>query len=131
MRLHFILLICPDPAASTAFYRRLFGCAPRVESPDGKGYVEFRFGATTLAIRGMDPDLLASHHLDPNPSSFGWGAFFVFSVDNFDQVYGRVRTAGLQILSGELQQKGRRYFAIKDPAGYVLEISEETYGATV
>jgi len=131
MRLHYILLISPDPSASTAFYQRLFGCAPRVESDDGEGYVEFRFGATTLAIRGMDPDLIASHHLEPQPSSRGWGAFFVFSVDNFDQVYGRARSAGFAILEGEFQTKGHRFFALKDPAGYVLEISEETYGVTL
>lgn len=130
MRLHFILMISPDPTASTGFYRKVFGCTPRVESAEGRGYVEFRFGATTLAIRGIDPDLIASHGLEPNPSSLGWGAFFVFSVDNFDQVLGRVRAAGFPILDGEFEQKGRRYFALKDPAGYVLEISEETYGAT-
>lgn len=128
MRLHFILVLSEDPAASTEFYRRLFGCAPRVESWEGRGYVEFRFGATTLAIRGVDQALLAAHDLSPTPASVGWGVFFVFSIDNFDQVYGRARAAGFKILDGEFSDRGRRYFAVKDPSGYVIEICEETYG---
>jgi len=128
MRLHFILLMSPDPAASTAFYRRLFACSPRVESTNGEGYVEFRFGATTLAIRGVDRGLIEAHGLERAPSSRGWGAFFVFSVDNFDQVLARARAAGFPILDSELTSKGHRFFALQDPAGYTLEVSEESYG---
>ena len=128
MRLHFILLLSDDPEASTEFYRRLFGCAPRMQNTEGDGYVEFRFGATTLAIRGTDRALVGAHDMEPTPSSRGWGVFFVFSVDNFDQVYGRARAAGFTILDGEFQNKGRRYFALKDPSGYVLEVSEESFG---
>lgn len=128
MRLHFILLLSDDPEASTEFYRRLFGHGPRIQSTDGAGYIEFRFGATTLAIRGTDRTLLAANDLELNPSSPGWGVFFVFSVDNFDQIHARVKAAGYKILDGEFQQRGKRYFALKDPTGYVIEISEESFG---
>jgi catechol 2,3-dioxygenase-like lactoylglutathione lyase family enzyme len=129
MRLHYILLLSDDPEISTEFYRRLFGHGPRIQSSDGDGYVEFRFGATTLAIRGTDRNLLSAHDLEATPSSRGWGAFFVFSVDNFDQIYARARAAGFTFLDGEFNQRGKRYFALKDPSGYVLEISEERIGA--
>jgi catechol 2,3-dioxygenase-like lactoylglutathione lyase family enzyme len=98
---------------------------PTVESNDGRLYIEFRFSDVTPALCEVNPDLIASHRVEEDPSSRGWGAFFVFGVEDFDVMLWRAKTEGYPILDGEPGKIGSRFFAIRYPGGYVIEIAEE------
>ncbi len=121
-----VLLAAAQPAASVQFYRKLLGVEPVQASQIAGGYAEFEFHGIHLAIHGYDA---AGHgdpyRLGPPPKSMGWGAIFVFRVAEFDRYYENALRGGIEVVDSDLAQRGRRYFVVKDPSGYVLEITEE------
>jgi catechol 2,3-dioxygenase-like lactoylglutathione lyase family enzyme len=125
-RLALVLLAAKDPAASVEFYRQLLGVEPRTTSGMAGGYAEFEFEGVHLAIHGQNraaPD--DPYALGPPPAAFGWGSIFVFRVPAFDRYYENAVATGAPILDGDLTTLGRRSFVVKDPSGYLLEITEE------
>jgi catechol 2,3-dioxygenase-like lactoylglutathione lyase family enzyme len=125
-RLALIMLASKDPPVSVEFYAKLLGIAPVFTSAEAGGYAEFRFEGVALAIHGQsgaaagDPYLLG-----PPPASFGWGAVFVFRVADFGRYYENALSAGLDIVDSHLAAAGSRSFVVKDPSGYLLEVTEE------
>jgi catechol 2,3-dioxygenase-like lactoylglutathione lyase family enzyme len=63
--------------------------------------------------------------VEEDPSSRRWGAFFVFGVEDFDVMLLRAKTEGHPTLDGESGTIGSRFLAMRDPGGYVIEITEE------
>ena len=121
-----VMLASRDPEVSVDFYRKLFEIEPVQTSQVSGGYAEFELSGIHIGIHGYD------HHghgdpyeLGPPPSSFGWGAFFVIRVCNFDRYYENAIRTGIEIVDCELDSRGGRFFVVKDPSGYVLEITEE------
>lgn len=128
-RLALTLLASGDPAASVEFYRQLLDVEPVTTSPTSGGYAEFDFSGVRLAIHGQDR--LASgdpYKLGPRPDSLGWGAIFVIRVTQVAFYHENAQRAGVPIVDSDLSTKGRRFFVVKDPSGYVLEITEEDPG---
>jgi catechol 2,3-dioxygenase-like lactoylglutathione lyase family enzyme len=125
-RLSLVLLASRDPASSTQFYRKLLGIEPTLTSQSAGGYAEFYFEGVRFAIHGQDRTAARDPFLlGPPPSSFGWGAIFVFRVSAFDRYYENASTLTLEIVDSDLATKGRRYFVVKDPSGYLIEVTEE------
>jgi catechol 2,3-dioxygenase-like lactoylglutathione lyase family enzyme len=121
-----VMLAANDPAASVRFYRTLFNVEPVKTSEIAGGYADFEFHGMHLAIHGSS----ASGHgdpyrLGPPPRALGWGAIFVFRVMEFDRYYENAVQGGIEVVDCDLARRGRRYFVVKDPSGYVLEITEE------
>ena len=121
-----IMLSSLDTAASVEFYKKLFRIEPtRTKKIEG-GYAEFEFQGINLAIHGYnqyghgDP-----YQLGPPPKSLGWGAFFVIRVDEFDRYYSAAIKGEIEIIDCDLEHRGKRYFVVKDPSGYVFELTEE------
>lgn len=121
-----IMLSSLDPAASVEFYRSLFEIEPIKVSKIAGGYAEFRLHGVHIAIHGYnqhghgDP-----YRLGPPPNSLGWGAFFVIRVRDFDRYYDNALRAGIEIIDCDPDTDGSRFFVVKDPSGYVFEITEE------
>jgi catechol 2,3-dioxygenase-like lactoylglutathione lyase family enzyme len=121
-----VMLASSDPVASVQFYRSLFGVEPVQMSQIADGYAEFEFHGVHLAIHGSsalaggDP-----YRLGPPPRSLGWGAIFVFQVAGFDRYYENAVRSGIEVVDSDLGARGRRSFVVKDPSGYLLEITEE------
>jgi catechol 2,3-dioxygenase-like lactoylglutathione lyase family enzyme len=121
-----IMLASRDPTASVEFYRKLLGIVPAATSTQAGGYAEFELDGVRLAIHGKsdaaadDPYLLG-----PQPASFGWGAVFVFRVADFDRYYENARSESLEIVDQAVATDGCRSFVVKDPSGYLLEVTEE------
>ena len=121
-----VMLASSDPSASVRFYRNLFGIEPVQTSQIAGGYAEFEFHGIHMAIHGSsalghdDP-----YRLGPAPRCLGWGAIFVFRVLEFDRYYENAVRGEIGIVDCDLARRGRRFFVVKDPSGYVLEITEE------
>jgi len=125
-RMALVLLASKDPAASERFYRSLLEVEPARTHGVGGGYAEFEFEGVHFAIHGRhraspaDPFLLG-----PAPQSFGWGAIFVFRVANLERYLENATTMGAEVVDSDLTTPGRRSFVVKDPSGYVVEVTEE------
>ena len=121
-----VMLASNDPVATVQFFRALFGIDPFRMSGVAGGYAEFEFHGVHIAVHGSsssghgDP-----YRLGPPPRSLGWGAIFVIRVSGFDRYYENAVRAGIEVVDSDLSTRGRRYFVVKDPSGYVLEVTEE------
>ncbi|MBI4607213.1 MAG: VOC family protein [Planctomycetes bacterium] len=125
-RLGLVMLASKDPAASVQFYRSLLGVEPVTTSRLARGYAEFRFEGVGLAIHGQDrPAAGDPYLLGPPPACLGWGAVFVFRVAEFHRYYGNAVSAGLELVDCDLSRRGERFFVVKDPSGYLIEVTEE------
>ena len=121
-----VMLSSLDPAASIEFYRTLFGLEPvRVRNVAG-GYAEFDLEGVRVAIHGYNQHCHGDpYNLGPPPQSLGWGAFFVIRVVDLDRYYENASHAEIDIIDSDLESRGSRFFVVKDPSGYVFEITDE------
>jgi catechol 2,3-dioxygenase-like lactoylglutathione lyase family enzyme len=125
-RLGLVLLASRSPGESVEFYRKLLEVEPRTTRTFAGGYAEFDFGGLRLSIHGQDRVAVEDpYRLGTAPASLGWGAIFVFVVSDFDRYYRNAVDAGLEILDVDLTSQGKRSFVVKDPSGYLLEMTEE------
>lgn len=125
-RLELVVLASHDPAASVEFFRRLFGIDPMRTSRQARGYAEFKLPGVCLAVHGHDR--LAEgdpYRLGPPPLSLGWGVVFVIRVRQLDRYYENAVRAGLDVIDRDLDSAGRRFFLVKDPSGYLIEVAED------
>lgn len=125
-RVALLLLASHDPSASVEFWRRLFRIEPSRSSPTAGGYAEFDLPGVRLAIHGHDR--LAEgdpYGLGPPPASLGWGAILVLHVSDLDRYRQHAIDAGIDIVDEALDDPGKRFFLVKDPSGYLVEITEE------
>ncbi|HVR76540.1 MAG TPA: VOC family protein [Planctomycetota bacterium] len=121
-----ILLASRDPAASIEFYRNLLELEPIKTSQAAGGYAEFELGGVPFAIHGQNSVAPSDpYHLGPPPTSFGWGAIFVFRVARVDRYFENASLNGIEIVDSDLVSAGKRYFVVKDPSGYLIEVTEE------
>ncbi len=125
-RLGLIMLASKDPAASVAFYRNLLETEPAMTSRGAGGYAEFEFEGVHFAIHGHDRAAAEDpYRLGSPPACHGWGAIFVFQVADLDRYYKNAVSLGVEIVDSDFSSRGRRNFVVKDPSGYLLEITEE------
>ena len=128
-RVGLIVLAARDTKATVDFYRVLFQLEPMRTSRLAGGYAEFELPGVRIAIHGHDQVARDDpYSLGAPPSSLGWGAIFVLRVEEFDRYYGNAVSNGLEIVDRELDTNGQRYFLVKDPSGYLIEVTEEELG---
>jgi predicted enzyme related to lactoylglutathione lyase len=120
--LHQVYLMVSDLEASTQFYEEALNLA--VLDRDEQS-VEFDTGRCSLKIeRQFDAETLAGFGLEPPGSNRGDGVIVVLQVADVDALYDRASEAGADVLTEPRDVAwGRRLFMIRDPHGYVLEIS--------
>lgn len=144
-RLGMVLLASKDPASSLAFYRQLMDVEALDANQIAGGYVEFQFEGVHVAIHGHDQLGRGDpYRLGPPPESFGWGAIFIFQVGAIEHYYENALAAGMEIVDSQMAPAGRlaeesatgkllpgapemerRYFVVRDPSGYLIELTEE------
>lgn len=121
-----VMLSSRDPAASVVFFRKLFEVEPVKVSKVAGGYAEFQLQGIHIGIHGYDQHGHGDpYRLGPPPESLGWGAFFVIQITAFERYYENAIRAGIEIIDCDLRTRGSRFFVVKDPSGYVFEITEE------
>ena len=125
-RLGLVMLASRNPAEAVDFYRKLLGVEPSTSRQFAGGYAEFEFEGVHLAVHGLDRTAASDpYRLGPPPASLGWGVIFVFSIADFDRYYRNAIAENLEIVDSDLSSGGRRFFVVKDPSGYLVEMTEE------
>ncbi|MCZ6795770.1 MAG: VOC family protein [Planctomycetota bacterium] len=125
-RLALVLLAARDPEATVKFYRQVFQIEPVRTSRLAGGYAEFELPGVRLAIHGHDRLGAGDPYgLGPSPGALGWGAIFAFRVSELDRYYDNAAAAGIEVVGQDLETYGERFFLLKDPSGYLIEITEQ------
>jgi catechol 2,3-dioxygenase-like lactoylglutathione lyase family enzyme len=125
-RLGLIMLASKDPAKTVEFYRNLLNVEPITTSQVAGGYAEFELAGVHLAIHGQDRAAAGDPYgLGPSPECLGWGSILVIRVADLAGYHENATAAGIEIVDSDLTSAGRRFFVVKDPSGYLLEITEE------
>ena len=120
--LHQTFLMVSDIEASTAFYEDALG----LEIADrGDRSTAFATGETELMIeQDFDEAELAAFGLDPPGDDRGDGVIVVIEVEDVDAVYEQASAAGADVVLEPTDVDwGRRLCLVRDPDGYVLEVS--------
>jgi catechol 2,3-dioxygenase-like lactoylglutathione lyase family enzyme len=132
------LLVCRDVDASSAFYRRLLGCASghgaageRHSRGEYERLVDPRLHHTEWGSDGLILQLHAwdvDHHHGPmgDPSRpVGNGVLVWFEVDDFDAAVARARELGARVVRDVHvnPNAGHRELWIADPDGYTVVLA--------
>lgn len=120
-----INLIVGDLERSTAFYREVFGQAPRHEDDDS---AIFRFKDTYVFLqRGAGhEDVPAGEVLDLAEKGVGQ---FAIIVEDADAVRAELDQHGVTVISGPADRDwGMRTMTFADPGGHTWEIAQELPG---
>lgn len=122
---HQVYLMTADLDAAVEFYEQSLGltCTDR-----GERSAAFDTGRCTLKIeRDFDEGTLAAFGMSPPGESRGDGVVVVLEVDDVDAVYEMAEENDADTLIEPRDVDwGRRMFLVRDPDGYVLEISRPT-----
>lgn len=121
-RLHQTYLMVSDLAAAERFYTEALGLPV---ARRGERSVAFETGDCTLKIEAdFDAETLDAFGLRPPGDERGDGAVIVLEVDDVDDAHERATGADADVLMPPRTASwGRRLFLVRDPDGYVLEVS--------
>lgn len=107
----FIALQVRDLAASTKFYKEVFGFEAESQSPPGAVVMKTR--PISLALRNPVRPL-------PESGPLGVGMTLWVACNNADQLYDLIRERGGNILSPLGDSPFGRFFVAADPDGYAI-----------
>ena len=131
-----IYLAAADTDESVEFYRQLLNIEPQKTSRRARGCAEFELAGFKLVIHGHDQQPAEDpYRLGPRPQSLGWGAMLVLGVGELNRYFENARRNGIEILDSDLEEAkagtygsagkpAERFFLVKDPSGYLVEIAE-------
>jgi predicted enzyme related to lactoylglutathione lyase len=105
-----------DLARARAFYENLLGLVPSMTlDHEGKGWIEYEVGSSTVAITNMDPE-----HWKPSAD----GPSLAFEVEDFDSAMQAMRNAGVLISVEPLELPTCRFAVVADPDGNSVAIHQ-------
>lgn len=119
-----VFLLVSDLARSVQFYRTLLDRAPTSE--DAR-HARFDLGPISLIIHeDLTPAEISLWMVDPRPSRRGWGVYLTFPTADLEGTHEKVTAIGAEILTAPRATSwGSVMFIVKDPDGYLLEISQQ------
>jgi len=117
-----VFLMVTDLERTVEFYTTALGFNLREQ---GDRSATFETGQCELHVEvEFDEATLAEFGLTPPEGQRGDGAILVVTVDDIDATYEQVTAAGAETLTEPKEVPwGRELFLVRDPDGYVLEIS--------
>ena len=118
-----ITLFVEDLAGSKKFYLEIFDLKIVYEDPVS---VIFKLESVMINLLRISeaPALIVPAKVAD--SNAGQRLMFTVRVPNVDEVCGKLKTLGVQLLNGPLDRPwGRRTAAFADPAGHVWELAHE------
>lgn len=120
--LHQTFLMVSDVDRSTEFYAETLGLEV---AERGDRSTEFDTGQTRLMIeQDFSEEELAAFGLAPPGEDRGDGVIVVIEVDDVTTVHERAEEAGADVVQEPMEVDwGREMFLVRDPDGYVVEIS--------
>lgn len=125
MKRTWTIIAVADVGRSFSWYQSLFGQQPSAPAHDYFGQLLDTDGTVLLCLHAWGthehPSLLSPEHAPP-----GNGLLLFFRVDDFDDALRRAKT-----LASALEEEpsvnpatGTREFALRDPDGYYVMVSE-------
>ncbi|GAA1161249.1 VOC family protein [Kribbella jejuensis] len=119
MEIGYVILYVADLEASVGFYRDVVGLAYKFTDA---GYAEFEAGGVRFGLyERRRAEWLVGAGVTP-----GAGGEVVVMVPDVDEVFVRLRGAGVDVLSGPADRPwGHRTVHVADPDGFVVEFAEE------
>ena len=119
-----VFLLVSDLARSVQFYLKLLDRAPTSE--DAR-HARFDLGPISLIIHeDLTPAEVSLWRVDPRPSRRGWGVYLTFPTADLEGAYQKLMGIGAEILTvPRATSWGSLMFIVKDPDGYLLEISQQ------
>lgn len=120
--LHQTFLMVSDIDRSTEFYRDALGLPV---AHRGDRSTAFDTGGAELMIeQDFGEDELAAFGLAPPGEERGDGVIVVIEVDDVEAVHEQAAAAGADVVMEPREVEwGREMFLVRDPDGYVLEVS--------
>jgi len=118
-----ITLFVEDLAGSKKFYLEIFD--PKIVYEDPVSVI-FKLESVMINLLRISeaPGLIVPAKVAD--SSAGQRLMFTVRVPNVDEVCGKLKTLGVQLLNGPLDRPwGRRTAAFADPAGHIWELAHE------
>jgi len=118
-----VFLLVSDLSRSIHFYRQLLDRDPT--SQDTR-HARFDLDHASLTIHeDLTPAEILAWKIDPVPERRGWGVYLTFPTEDLDQAHRKLVAIGADILTTPRPTPwGTRMFLVKDPDGYLLELSE-------
>jgi predicted enzyme related to lactoylglutathione lyase len=118
-----VFLLVSNLARSIQFYQGLLERAPA--SQDAR-HARFDLGPITLTIHeDLMPEEISLWRVDPMPARRGWGVYLTVPTPDLEGTYEKVTAIGAEILTNPRTTPwGSMMFIVKDPDGYLLEISQ-------
>ncbi len=118
-----VFLLVSDLTRSSQFYRRLLGRPPALED---ERHARFDIGPISLTIHeDLMPSEITIWRVDPMPERRGWGVYLTFPTDDLEGTYKDLTGIGAETLTTPTTTPwGTTMFLVKDPDGYLLEISQ-------
>ena len=118
-----VFLLVSDLTRSVRFYREFLERAP--VSEDAR-HARFDLGPISLTIHeDLTPAEITIWKVDPMPARRGWGVYLTFPTDDLEQAHRKLAAIGAEILTTPRPTPwGTRMFLVKDPDGYLLELSQ-------
>lgn len=119
-RVSAVVLTCPEPKESAAFYRRIFG----VKSGTRTGPMDhavYEMGGTTVILR---QDLTSEERRRAKYGTVsrnrGWGFILRILVDDFEACLKRAKRVPDALLHADADEG---FMQVQDPGGYLLEVA--------
>lgn len=121
--LHQTYLMVSDLDESRTFYEDALGLDV---AESGDRSVAFETGSCQLKLEAdFDAETLSAFGLEPPGDERGRGVVVVLEVGDVDAVHESAGAAGADVVFGPTDVDwGRRMFLVRDPDGYVLEVSQ-------
>jgi predicted enzyme related to lactoylglutathione lyase len=105
-----------DLARARDFYEKVLGLTPATTfEHEGKGWIEYDIGASTLAITNT-----STEQWKPSPD----GPCVAFEVADFDSALQALRAAGVRLYVEPLEFPGCRFAVVGDPDGNSVAIHQ-------
>ena len=119
-----VFLLVSDLARSLLFYRELLERAP--VSEDAR-HARFDLGPISLTIHeDPTPAETSIWRVDPVPERRGWGVYLTFPTADLEGTYAKLTRIGAELLTAPgATPWGAVMFIVRDPDGYLLEISQQ------
>lgn len=117
-----VFLLVSDTEASANFYSRIVG----LDVERAENTVRFDTGQSTLVLQeDFSQEVLDEYGLEQPEEPRGGGVTIVIDVSDPDVVYDRATDDGCEVLTEPRNVEwGRRMCLLRDPDGYVLEVSK-------
>ena len=122
LSIHQTYLLVSDLDASIEFYEDIIGLQV-TELEDRRAEFETIEGSLQLEV-DFDEETLNEYGIEPPGDDRGRGIITVIEADDVESIYERAKEAGVELGSEPRETEwGRKLCIVKDPDGYVLEIS--------